>query len=139
MLNRSKVQALGAEHIFTKGLAVLPSCILTKRALRTSLISTAHADQAVCCRGPDWEPHPRIFLPENADLGKAGKLRAMGALVAAHGSDAIETEAHARQEAQRLHGSYISPYNDPEVSSRPSFILDLVWTTTSLLCQLLQI
>ena len=70
----------------------------------------------MCCRGPDWEAHPRIFLPENADLGKAGKLRAMGALVAAHGSDAIETEEHARQEAQSLHGSYISPYNDPEVS-----------------------
>ena len=67
------------------------------------------------CRGLEWETLPRIFLPENADTGKADKLRRMGAVVAAHGSDAIETEAHARQEAARLHGSYISPYNDLQV------------------------
>ena len=71
-----------------------------------------------CRRGPEWETHPRIFLPDNADLGKADKLRRMGALVAAHGSDAVETEAHARQEAARLHGSYISPYNDLQVRPR---------------------
>ena len=71
--------------------------------------------EGLACRGSEWETHPRIFLPETADLGKAGKLRAMGALVATHGRDCVETEAHARSQAEELHGSFISPYNDLQV------------------------
>ena len=49
---------------------------------------------------------------QNADKGKAAKLRALGAEVTLHGDDGLVTETFARQEAARLQGSYVSPYND---------------------------
>lgn len=49
---------------------------------------------------------------QGADKGKIGKLRSMGANVMLHGTDCMEAEARARQEAHSRQGVYISPYND---------------------------
>ena len=52
--------------------------------------------------------------------GKAEKLRKMGAKVALHGKDGLITETHARQEATRLGGYFISPYNDRQARMQPA-------------------
>jgi len=76
---------------------------------------TSHWDTGTLPAGPA-EAALTIFLPETVDAGKAGMLRARGARLVAHGQDCVEAEAAARAHAERSGSTYISPYNDRQVS-----------------------
>jgi threonine dehydratase len=57
----------------------------------------------------------KIYLPKSAAPAKVEALRRYGADVEFRGTDCVEAEAFARQEAERTGLVYISPYNDPQV------------------------
>jgi threonine dehydratase len=54
-----------------------------------------------------------IYLPSGASALKVGMIARMGATTKVHGADCGATEVHARRQAERTGGLYISPYNDP--------------------------
>ena len=54
-----------------------------------------------------------IYLPDYASPAKVAELRLYNVELQFHGSDCIDTENHARQQAQKNNQSYIPPYNDP--------------------------
>ncbi|MEZ4699589.1 MAG: pyridoxal-phosphate dependent enzyme [Rhodothermales bacterium] len=56
-----------------------------------------------------------IVLPETVSPQKRALLEAMGAQLRFHGTDSVETERFARDEATRTGAVFISPYNDPDV------------------------
>jgi threonine dehydratase len=56
-----------------------------------------------------------IYLPENAEPSKVAALKHYGVELAFHGSDCLQTELHARQQAQERGMVWVSPYNDPMV------------------------
>jgi threonine dehydratase len=56
-----------------------------------------------------------IVLPENVSPGKRRMLEEMGATLLFHGTDSVDTERFAREEARRTGTAYVSPYNDPDV------------------------
>jgi len=57
----------------------------------------------------------RIYLPEYITKPKIELLSLYGTLLEIFGTDCIETENHAREEAQRLGATYVPPYNDPKI------------------------
>ncbi len=56
-----------------------------------------------------------IFVPEQTSELKVHKIRAYGAELRYFGADALATEQHARQYAERNGMFYLSPYNDEQV------------------------
>ena len=57
----------------------------------------------------------KIYLPEGAVPAKVDALRGYGAQVEVQGTDCVEAEALAREEAGRTGRVYVSPYNDAQV------------------------
>lgn len=68
----------------------------------------AHAGEALGCP-------VMVFVPEGADPSKVSRIRALGAQVQTHGTDCVQTEAHARAWAAQHGRIYVSPYNDIDV------------------------
>lgn len=56
-----------------------------------------------------------IYLPESAAPAKVEALRRYGTEVEFRGTDCVEAEAFAREQAERTGQIYISPYNDVQV------------------------
>ncbi len=56
-----------------------------------------------------------VFVPQNASPGKVQTIERLGAKVRFFGDDMTDTEAHARNFAQKNGLTYISPYNDLQV------------------------
>jgi len=56
-----------------------------------------------------------VFVPQNASAGKVQTIERLGAEVQFFGDDMTDTEAHARNFAQKNGLTYISPYNDLQV------------------------
>jgi threonine dehydratase len=57
----------------------------------------------------------KIYLPESAAPAKVDALRRYGAEVEFQGTDCVDAEALAREEAGRTGRVYVSPYNDAQV------------------------
>ncbi len=68
-------------------------------------------------RGPEWSTKPLIYLPKTVSSAKASRLREQGAQLVLHGDDSVEAEREARRAAAERGMTYVSPYNDPQVSS----------------------
>lgn len=56
-----------------------------------------------------------VFVPAGTAAARRAAMAALGAEVHEHGEDCLETEAHARQQAEAAGRTYVSPYNDPLV------------------------
>ena len=56
-----------------------------------------------------------IYLPENAEPSKVEALKHYGVELAYHGNSCVETELHAKQQAEEKGMVWVSPYNDPMV------------------------
>jgi threonine dehydratase len=56
-----------------------------------------------------------IYLPENADPSKVEALKQYGVELAFHGNGCLQTELHARVQAEEKGMVWVSPYNDPMV------------------------
>ena len=56
-----------------------------------------------------------IFVPQHVSHTKLEAIRETGVEVELFGSDGLDTEQHARAQAEELGLYYLSPYNDPEV------------------------
>jgi threonine dehydratase len=56
-----------------------------------------------------------VFVPQNASPGKVQTIERLGAKVQFFGDDMTDTEAHARNFAEKNGLTYISPYNDLQV------------------------
>jgi threonine dehydratase len=56
-----------------------------------------------------------VLVTENADSSKVEAIERLGAEVRFHGEDCVETEASARQYAERNAMVYVPPYNDPQI------------------------
>lgn len=56
-----------------------------------------------------------VFVPEGASAVKVDKIRSFGATLRFHGTDGLDTELFARDEALRGGVAYVSPYNDEAV------------------------
>jgi len=54
-----------------------------------------------------------IYLPEYASPAKVAELRLYNVELQFHGNDCVDTENHARLQAQKNNQSYIPCYNDP--------------------------
>jgi threonine dehydratase len=59
--------------------------------------------------------HSTVVVPEKISPAKLETLRRCGAELLFHGLDTAETEAFARQRAEKLGKVFISPYNDPMI------------------------
>ena len=59
--------------------------------------------------------HGLIYLPENAEPSKVEALRHYDVELAFHGKDCLQTELHARAQAEQRGMVWVSPYNDPMV------------------------
>ena len=59
--------------------------------------------------------HGLIYLPENAEPAKVEALKHYGVELAFHGKGCLETELHARKQAEENGMAWVSPYNDPMV------------------------
>ena len=57
----------------------------------------------------------KLFLPTNAAAAKLDAIEASGVPFELYGDDCVETESHAHEYAQRRGGTWVSPYNDPDV------------------------
>ncbi len=57
----------------------------------------------------------KVFVPEGAARTKMELIESYGASVQVAGNDCVETEAHARREADQTGRTYVSPYNDRQV------------------------
>ncbi|NND56759.1 MAG: threonine/serine dehydratase [Xanthomonadales bacterium] len=56
-----------------------------------------------------------IYLPENAEPSKVEALQHYDVELAFHGNGCLETELHARAQAEQRGMAWVSPYNDPVV------------------------
>jgi threonine dehydratase len=56
-----------------------------------------------------------VFVPENASPSKVAAIERLGAEVRHSGSDSSETEAHARNYAEKNKMTHLPPYNDAKV------------------------
>jgi len=56
-----------------------------------------------------------IYLPENAAKSKIEALKYYNAPVRFYGTDCVETEIYARQEAEKQGSVFISPYNESQI------------------------
>jgi len=56
-----------------------------------------------------------IYLPENVAKSKIEALKYYNAPVKFYGTDCVETEIHARQEAEKKGLVFVSPYNEPQI------------------------
>ncbi|MGH7712451.1 MAG: threonine/serine dehydratase [Gemmatimonadaceae bacterium] len=56
-----------------------------------------------------------VFVPEGASTAKVDMIRRYGAIVEVHGTDGLDTEVFARQDAAKRGRTYVSPYNDADV------------------------
>ena len=56
-----------------------------------------------------------VYVPEGASTAKIDIIRRYGAHVELYGTDGLDTEVHARQQAAASGRAYVSPYNDLEV------------------------
>lgn len=92
------------------------SCLLVEHRARGVVTASsgnhgaglAHAAQTMGC--------PLVvFVPEGADPSKVARIRELGAEVHTHGTDCVQTEAHAQGWADAHERAYISPYNDIDV------------------------
>ncbi len=77
--------------------------------------STGNHGAAVAYAAKTLGTKALIYVPENADPGKVSVIESYGAQVQFHGSDCVESEVHARSEAEKNGMPYVSPYNDEEV------------------------
>ena len=59
--------------------------------------------------------HGLIYLPVNAEPSKVEALKHYGVELAFHGNGCLETELHAREQAEQKGMLWVSPYNDPMV------------------------
>lgn len=56
-----------------------------------------------------------VFVPEGAAPTKLAAIERLGGRIQRFGIDSGETEVHAREHADRIGATYISPYNDAQV------------------------
>ncbi len=56
-----------------------------------------------------------IYVPEQTSPAKVAKIRGYGGNIEFFGTDGLDTEQHARSQAEASGRTYVSPYNDPEV------------------------
>ena len=77
--------------------------------------STGNHGMAVSWSLKRLEASGIVFVPENADRSKIGAIERAGATVRHFGTDAVETEVHARQYAVEHGMTYVPPYNDPTI------------------------
>ena len=56
-----------------------------------------------------------IYLPENASPSKIESLRSYGARIELYGNDCVKAEMRAKDQAEKKHNIFISPYNDPKI------------------------
>ena len=56
-----------------------------------------------------------IYLPENAEPSKVEALKHYDVELAYYGNSCVETELHAKQQAEQKGMVWVSPYNDPMV------------------------
>ena len=86
-----------------------------QRARGIVAASSGNHGLAVAQGAADLGCPARIFVPSVASASKVEAIRRLGAEVVEQGSDCVESEAAARENARR-HGSiYLSPYNDEDV------------------------
>lgn len=92
-------------------------CVLGEDGRRAGIITAssgnhgaavAYGSQALGCQAT-------VYVPEGADPSKKATIRSFGADVHTHGNDCSITEHFARQTAEQLRKTYISPYNDLDV------------------------
>lgn len=68
-------------------------------------------------------PPPLVYVPTTASRYKVQKLKEAGAQVVEVGTDCLESELAAGQEALANRMTYISPYNDLEVGHTCEFVV----------------
>ena len=77
--------------------------------------STGNHGRAVAHAARESKTGCTIFAPTIADQDKLNAMRSLGAEIVLTGSDCIDAEAAAREEASKSGRCYISPYNDSVV------------------------
>jgi threonine dehydratase len=93
----------------------LASLSAEARALGVVTASSGNHGAGVAHAGAAMGCPVMVFVPEGADASKVARIRALGADVQTHGTDCVQTEAHARAWAAQHGRIYVSPYNDLEV------------------------
>ncbi|MEZ5306547.1 MAG: threonine/serine dehydratase [Pyrinomonadaceae bacterium] len=56
-----------------------------------------------------------VYVSRIASPSKVAAIKRLGAEIVEFGDDCVETENHARAEAERIGAAYVPPYNDPDV------------------------
>jgi threonine dehydratase len=59
--------------------------------------------------------HGLVYLPENAEPSKVEALKHYDVELAFYGNSCVETELHAKQQAEARGMVWVSPYNDPMI------------------------
>jgi threonine dehydratase len=90
---------------------------LTTQNMHGGLIaaSAGNHGQGVALAAQITGARAHIFVPESTAHVKVSAMQQMGAIVEKVPGSYGDAEAHAIAFAQRLGGTYISPYNDPDV------------------------
>lgn len=108
---------------------------LTPQQLSTGLITCSTGNHALafvwaCSVYPPAQQSPStIYLPTNASKAKVSRLQARGANICQFSEDCALAEVEARRVAGETGCTYISPYNDWEVSASSLPIWTSAWFT----------
>jgi len=86
-----------------------------QRARGVVAASSGNHGLGVASAGRELDVPVQVFVPDSTGEEKITAIAAHGARVQRHGADCVDTESHARAEAQRSGRTYVSPYNDLDV------------------------
>lgn len=77
--------------------------------------STGNHGAAVAYMAQQLKRQATVYLPENVAPAKVDFLKAYQPQLVFWGSDSVETERHAREEAEGRGQLFVSPYNDEDI------------------------
>ncbi len=90
---------------------------LTTAEKQQGMITASTGNHALgCARALEiTQTKGTIYLPKNASKSKVAALRHYGAELTFHGTNSLETELYAKQQAKENNHVWISPYDDPQI------------------------
>ncbi|UZR93520.1 threonine/serine dehydratase [Chondrinema litorale] len=90
---------------------------LQEKGIESELItsSTGNHGLAFAQAAQTLKQHGTIVLPENTSKTKLEALSFYNINLEQFGNDCVESELHALEKAQKVNGTYISPYNDLDI------------------------
>jgi threonine dehydratase len=84
---------------------------------RALILNAIHCAAAAAARAAKviGDTKAQVYVPQGSDSNKVHGITLLGAQTIVYGSNCLDTEQHARHEAEQHDKCYVSPYNDEAV------------------------